>query len=62
MYFQQAMQQKDKGKCVDSVAKEENGHVDHQSWELKNVEDVPENAEIIHSVWAKRGEERFGHY
>ena len=54
MYFHQAMQQEDSDEFVDAVVKEINGDVDNKSWELVNIEDVPKDAEIIHSVWFMR--------
>ena len=48
------MQQEDSDKFVNAVVKEINGHVDNKSWKLVNVEDVPKDAEIMQSVWAKR--------
>ena len=48
------------GQFVDAVVKEINGHIDNKSWELVNIEDIPKDAEIIPSVWAKRKKRNLG--
>jgi hypothetical protein len=47
MYLQQALRQPD--------AKEEvNGHVDSNNWTLKKQHEVPDDAQIVPSVWSMR--------
>ena len=48
------MQQEDSDQFVNAVVKEINCHVDNKSWKFVNIEDCPNDAEIISSVWAMR--------
>ena len=52
MYFHQAMAQEDSGEFVEAVVKEVNGHVDNSHWKLVPVESVPEDNDILPSVWS----------
>jgi len=54
MYFHQAMAQDDSGDFVDAVVKEVNGHVDNTHWELIPIADVPEDTDVLPSVWSMR--------
>ena len=54
MYFHQAMAQDDSGEFVEAVVKEVNGHVDNTHWELIPIESVPEDTDILPSVWSMR--------
>jgi hypothetical protein len=55
MYLQQALQQHDTKKFVQAVVKEINGHVDCKNWTLKKRNEVPEDVQIVPSVWSMRG-------
>ena len=48
------MQHKDSDQFMDAVVKEINDHVDNNSWELVNIEDVPKDAKIRPSIWVMR--------
>ena len=54
MYFHQALKQPDSSEFVKAVAKEINGHVDNDHWRLVRREDVPEDTDVVPSVWAMR--------
>jgi hypothetical protein len=54
MYFHQAMQQPDAGEFVKAVIKEINGHIEHKRWKLIKRSEVPEDVDVIPSVWAMR--------
>jgi len=54
MYLNQALQQSDGKKFVQAVVKEVNGHVDSNNWTLKKRSKVPDDAQIIPSVWSMR--------
>jgi hypothetical protein len=54
MYFHQAMQQPDAGEFVKAVIKEINGHIEHKRWKLIKRTEVPEDVDVIPSVWAMR--------
>ncbi len=54
MYFQQAMNQPDKQQFVEAVIKEVNGHVTNKHWALVKRDDVPEDVQIVPSVWSMR--------
>ena len=53
MYFHQAMQQPDAGEFVKAVIKEINGLIDKR-WKLIKRSEVPEDVDVIPSVWAMR--------
>ena len=54
MYFHQAMAQGDSGDFVEVVVKEVNGHVDNSHWKLVPIESVPEDTNILPSIWSMR--------
>jgi hypothetical protein len=54
MYLNQALQQSDAKEFVQAVVKEVNGHVDCNNWTLKKQSEVPEDAQIVPSVWSMR--------
>jgi hypothetical protein len=54
MYLQQALRQHDAKLFVDAVIKEINGHIDNKNWELVRQDTVPEDAQVVPSVWAMR--------
>ncbi len=51
MYLQQVLQQPDAKEFVQAVVKEINGHVDCDNWTLKKRNEVPEDVQIVPSVW-----------
>jgi len=54
MYLNQALQQSDAKEFVQAVVKEVNGHVDCNNWTLKKRSEVPDDAQIVPSVWSMR--------
>jgi len=54
MYLNQALQQSDAKEFVQAVVKEVNGHVDSNNWTLKKRSEVPDDAQIVPSVWSMR--------
>jgi hypothetical protein len=52
MYLQQALRQPDAKEFVQAVIKEVNGHVDCNTWTLRKQSEVPEDVQIVPSVWA----------
>jgi histone deacetylase 1/2 len=54
MYLNQALRQPDAKEFVTAVVREINGHVDNKNWELVPQDTVPEDAQIIPSVWLMR--------
>jgi hypothetical protein len=52
MYLQQALRQSDAKELVQAVIKEVNGHVDFNDWTLRKQSEVPEDVQIVSSVWA----------
>jgi len=54
MYLNQALQQSDVKEFVQAVVKEVNGHVDCNNWTLKKRSEVPDDAQIVPSVWSMR--------
>ncbi len=52
LYLQQALRQHDAKKFVQAVVKEVNGHVDCKNWSIKKRSKVPENIQIVPSVWS----------
>jgi hypothetical protein len=54
MYLQQALRQPDAKEFVHAVVKEVNGHVDCDNWTLKKRSEVPEDVQIVPSVWSMR--------
>jgi hypothetical protein len=51
MYLNQALRQPDAKEFVTAVVREINGHVDNNNWVLVPRDTVPEDAQIIPSVW-----------
>jgi len=54
MYYHQAMRQSDAPQFTAAVVKEINGHVENNTWELVRREDVPDNQEVVPSVWSMK--------
>jgi hypothetical protein len=52
MHLHQALRQPDDCQFVNSVVKEISGHVDQKHWLVIPKEEVPEDTNIIPSVWA----------
>jgi hypothetical protein len=52
LYLQQALRQLDAKEFVQAVVKEVNGHVDCKNWSLKKRSKVPEDVQIVPSVWS----------
>jgi hypothetical protein len=52
LYLQQALRQPDAKEFVQAVIKEVNGHVDCNNWTLKKRSKVPEDVQILPSVWS----------
>jgi hypothetical protein len=52
LYFQQALRQHDAKEFVQAVIKAVNGHVDCKNWTLKKRSKVPEDIQIVPSVWS----------
>jgi hypothetical protein len=52
MYYHQALQQPDAQKLANAIVKEVNGHVEIKHWQLIKGEDVPEDAQVVPSVWS----------
>jgi len=52
MYLQQALRQHDAKEFVQAVVKEINGHVDCDNWTLKKRSEVPDDVQIVPSVWS----------
>ncbi len=55
MYLQKALRQPDAKNFVQAVVKEINGHVDCDNWTLKKRSKVPEDVQIVPSVWSMHG-------
>jgi hypothetical protein len=52
MYLQQVLKQPDAKEFVQAVIKEVNGHVDSNNWMLQKQNKVPEDVQIVPSVWS----------
>ncbi len=52
MHLHQALWQPDACQFINSVIKEINGHVNQKHWLVIPIEEVPEDTNIIPSVWA----------
>ncbi len=52
MYLQQALKQPDAKEFVQAVIKEVNGHVDSNNWMLQKWSNVPEDIQIVSSLWS----------
>jgi hypothetical protein len=54
MYLQQALKQPDAKEVVQAVIKEVSGHLDSANWMLQKQSDVPEDVQLVPSVWSLR--------
>jgi hypothetical protein len=54
MYYHQALKQPDASQFVDAIIKEINGYVDNKHWRLAKRDTVPEDVQIVPSVWSLR--------
>jgi hypothetical protein len=54
MYLQQVLRQQDAKEFVQAVVKEVNRNVDSNNWTLKKCDEVPDDAQIVPSVWSMR--------
>ena len=54
MYLQQALKHHDAKLFVEAVVKEINGHVENRNWDLVHRDTVPQDAQVVPSVWAMR--------
>jgi hypothetical protein len=52
MYLHQVLCQPDARKFVEAVIKEINGHIYNNHWKLIPRTEVPEDTEVVPSVWA----------
>jgi hypothetical protein len=52
MYLQQTLKQPNAKEFVQVVIKEVNGHVDSNNWKLLKQSKVPEDVQIVPSVWS----------
>jgi hypothetical protein len=52
MYLQQALRQPNVKEFIQAVIKEVNGQVDSNNWTLRKQSKVPEDFQIVPSVWA----------
>jgi hypothetical protein len=52
MYLHQVLRQPDAREFVEAVIKEINGHIDNNHWKLIPHTEVPEDTEVVPSVWA----------
>jgi hypothetical protein len=52
LYHQQVLRQHDAKEFVQAVVKEVNGHMDCKNWSLKKRSKVPEDIQIMPSVWS----------
>ena len=52
MHFHQAIAQEDSGNFLEAVVKEVNGHVHNAHWNLVPIESVPEDTDILPSMWS----------
>ena len=52
LYLQQALRQHDVKEFVQAVVKEVNGHVVCKNWTLKRRSKIPEDVQIVPSVWS----------
>jgi hypothetical protein len=52
MYLQQAQKQPNEKEFVQVVIKEVNGHVDSNNWTVRKGSKVPEDIQIVSSVWS----------
>jgi hypothetical protein len=52
LYLQQALRQSDAKEFMQAVIKEVNGHVVCKNWTLKRRSKIPEDVQIVPSVWS----------
>jgi hypothetical protein len=52
LYLQQALRQHDAKEFIQAVVKEVNRHVDCKNWSLEIRSKVPEDVQIVPSVWS----------
>ena len=52
MYCHQVLQQPDSHQFAKAIVKEVNGHVEDNHWHLIKCKDVPEDAQVVLSVWS----------
>ncbi len=52
MYLQQALKQPNAKEFVQAVIKEVNEHVDSNNWTFQKQSNVPEDIQIVLSVWS----------
>ena len=52
MYFHQSMAQEDSGDFLEAVVKEVNGHIGNALWKLSPMKSVPEDTNILPSLWS----------
>ncbi len=52
MHLQQALKQPNAKEFVQAVIKEVNGHMDSNNWMLQKQSNVPEDVQIVPSVWS----------
>ena len=52
MYLHQALKQPDSRQFVEAIIKEINGHVDQKHWQLVKRAKVPDDIDVLPSVWS----------
>ncbi len=52
IYLQQVLKQHDAKEFVQAVIKEVNGHMDSNNWMLQKQSNVPEDFQIVSSLWS----------
>ncbi len=52
MYYDQALQQPDAKKFTNAIVKEVNEHANNKHWTLVKQKDVPQEAQVVPSIWA----------
>ncbi len=52
MYLRQVLKQPDAKEVFPAVIKEVNGHIDSNNWMLQKQSNVPEDVQIVPSVWS----------
>ncbi len=58
MYLHQALHQPDSHEFVEAVIKKVNGHVERKHWAIVKGDTVPEDIEVLPSVWSMRRKRR----
>jgi hypothetical protein len=61
MYLHQALRQPDSRELMEAVIKEVNGHVERKHWAIVKQDTVPEDIEVLPSVWSMRRQMRSHH-